>query len=355
MKNDQLPEPKLILIPKLEIANSGNVANVTNPTNPTRSTLIPSSTTTEPPELRSLRIEEFLNARSLAENSKKAYRADLARFTTWSNQSWQAVTPRLMTQFKTELMRVDPNTGNRVLADSSVQRILHSLKSFYSWMQDTGYISQNPMKAIVSPKLKQPQADNLNEDQINAIFAAAMEIDPAERNLALLSVLRHGLRASEVSGLNLGDYDGERVYIREAKADSTGVVPIDGDGQGWIDQYLRIRADSGEDLSDKTLPLFVSHSRQNYGKRLGYHGIQKLMGAIGKQVGFKFHAHQFRHTYATNLVLQGMNPYHVMTLTRHRSTQTFRRYTQAADQLAAEQAFRSLSTVKLDGEIRDQT
>jgi integrase/recombinase XerD len=339
MKNDQLPEPKLILIPKVENKN---------PTNPTRSTLIPSSTSSssEPPELRSLRIEEFLNARSLAENSKKAYRADLARFTTWSNQSWQAVTPRLMTQFKTELMRVDPNTGNRVLADSSVQRILHSLKSFYSWMQDTGYISQNPMKAIVSPKLKQPQADNLNEDQINAIFAAAMEIDPAERNLALLSVLRHGLRASEVSGLNLADYDGERVYIREAKADSTGVVPIDADGQGWIDQYLRIRADSGEDLSDKLLPLFVSHSRQNYGKRLGYHGIQKLMGAIGKQVGFKFHAHQFRHTYATNLVLQGMNPYHVMTLTRHRSTQTFRRYTQAADQLAAEQAFRSLSTPK---------
>jgi integrase/recombinase XerD len=184
MKNDQLPEPKLILIPKVEHTN------LKNSTNPTRSTLIPSSTSSssEPPELRSLRIEEFLNARSLAENSKKAYRADLARFTTWSNQSWQAVTPRLMTQFKTELMRVDPNTGNRVLADSSVQRILHSLKSFYSWMQDTGYISQNPMKAIVSPKLKQPQADNLNEDQINAIFAetlpyslsSAMDCGPAK-------------------------------------------------------------------------------------------------------------------------------------------------------------------------------
>lgn len=31
--------------------------------------------------------------------------------------------------------------------------------------------------------------------------------------------------------------------------------------------------------------------------------------------------------------------YHVMTLTRHRSVQSFRRYTRAADQAAAEAAF----------------
>ncbi|MDZ4878237.1 MAG: hypothetical protein CLLPBCKN_007672 [Chroococcidiopsis cubana SAG 39.79] len=41
----------------------------------------------------------------------------------------------------------------------------------------------------------------------------------------------------------------------------------------------------------------------------------------------------------TNLVLDGMNPYHVMTLTRHKSVQSFRRYTQAADRQAAEAAF----------------
>ncbi|WP_206751807.1 hypothetical protein [Chroococcidiopsis cubana] len=34
-----------------------------------------------------------------------------------------------------------------------------------------------------------------------------------------------------------------------------------------------------------------------------------------------------------------MNPYHVMTLTRHKSVQSFRRYTQAADRQAAEAAF----------------
>jgi integrase/recombinase XerD len=160
--------------------------------------------------------------------------------------------------------------------------------------------------------------------------------------MALLSVLRHGLRAQEAAGLNLGDFDGQRVHIRQAKADSKGTVPLDLDAQMWVQQYLDWRAENGEALTDES-PLFISHSNRNIGQRMGYHAVQKLMKAIATTVGFDFHAHQFRHTFATNLVLKGMNPYHVMTLTRHKSPQNFRRYTKAADALAAEQAFREIT------------
>ena len=103
MKNVQLPEPSLVLVPSSDVAliEAHSTAKL-----PTRSPSQPS----DPTDLRSLRIEEFLAARSLSLNSQKAYHADLVRFTTWSNQSWQAATPRLMTQFKTHLMRVDPQT-----------------------------------------------------------------------------------------------------------------------------------------------------------------------------------------------------------------------------------------------------
>ena len=89
--------------------------------------------------------------------------------------------------------------------------------------------------------------------------------------------------------------------------------------------------------------MFVSQSRRNLWQRLGYDGIRKVMDAISKQTGINFHAHQFRHTFATNLVIKGMNPYHVMTLTRHKSVQNFRRYTKAADQQAAEKAFHQIT------------
>ena len=105
-----------------------------------------------------------------------------------------------------------------------------------------------------------------------------------------------------------------------------------------MERYLQWRELTGEVLSPER-PLFVSHSRRNLWQQLGYDGIRKVMDGISKQTGIDFHAHQFRHTFATNLVLKGMNPYHVMTLTRHKSVQNFRRYTKAADQQAAEKAF----------------
>jgi integrase/recombinase XerD len=169
-----------------------------------------------------------------------------------------------------------------------------------------------------------------------------METSLPERNMALLSILRHGLRAQEASNLNIEDFDGQRLKIRQAKADSKGTVPIDLDAQMWVQQYLQWREAIGEVLNPDS-PLLASHSNRNSGQRMGYHAIQKLMKALSKTVGFDFHAHQFRHTFATNLVLKGMNPYHAMTLTRHKSANSFRRYTKAADELAAEQAFRQLN------------
>lgn len=63
------------------------------------------------------------------------------------------------------------------------------------------------------------------------------------------------------------------------------------------------------------------------------------MERIKAETGIDLNAHRFRHTFATDLVLKGMDTYHIMTLTRHKSMQSFRRYTKRADQIAAEQAF----------------
>jgi integrase/recombinase XerD len=291
-------------------------------------------------------LTEFLQARSLAPNTQIAYRKDLQQFFSW-REGWRstgdpgdylALTPRHIGQFKTHLLRTEPD-GRRRLSDASVGRMLGTVKTFYGWLVKAGYADRDPTRAVELPKLPEPLAQSLSDHQVQQIFEAAMETSLPERNLALLAVLSHGLRASEVSGLNRADYDGQRLQIRQAKHDSTGVVPLSPEAQRWVQQYLDWRDGGNAMLLGDAAPLFASHSQRNAGQRLGYHGIQKLMKALAQTVGFSFHAHQFRHTFATNLVLQGMNPYHVMTLTRHRSVQTFRRYTKAADQQAAEQAF----------------
>ena len=321
MPKISVPEPKLIVLSGNHSAN--RAAHL------------------ESVEIRRSRIEEFLDARSLAVNTRKAYQDDLLRFVAWIQEPWNGITPRQVTQFKMFLLRVD-DKGVRSLSDASAKRILQTLKNFLGWMTRSGYLDRDPSHDVHLPKLQEPEANHLTDEQVSAIFNAAMESSLPDRNMALLSILRHGLRAQEASNLNKGDFDGQRVKIRIAKADSKGTVPIDLDAQMWIERYIQWRESQGDVLTDES-PLLASHSNRNAGDRMGYHAIQKLMKSISKTVGFDFHAHQFRHTFATNLVLKGMNPYHAMTLTRHKSAQTFRRYTKAADELAAEQAFRQLN------------
>jgi integrase/recombinase XerD len=289
-------------------------------------------------ELREIRIEEFLLARSLAPNSQLAYRRDLKHFLRWIDIGWAAVTPRQVAQFKAHLLRVDSDTNRRALADSSVCRILGTLKNFYGWLVKSQYISADPTIGIELPKLVEPEAQNLDDITVEQIIQAARDSSIPERNITIVSVLLHGLRASEVVNLNLEDYDGQRLNIRQAKADSKGKVPLTLQTRSRLDLYLEWRERQGH-LIEPTSPIFISESNRNRGQRLSYDGIYKVVKEFEKATNTSIHPHQFRHTFATNMMVQGMNPYHVMTMTRHRSTASFRRYTKAADQAAAEAAF----------------
>jgi integrase/recombinase XerD len=51
------------------------------------------------------------------------------------------------------------------------------------------------------------------------------------------------------------------------------------------------------------------------------------------------HPHQLRHTFATGLLLRGIESLHARTLTRHKSEASFKRYAKRALSAAAERAF----------------
>ncbi|MBW4445136.1 MAG: tyrosine-type recombinase/integrase [Plectolyngbya sp. WJT66-NPBG17] len=289
-------------------------------------------------DLRESRIEEFLMARSLSANSKKAYRQDLKTFTDWTTAPWAMVSPRMVAQFKDHLIQEEK--GKRVRSDATVRRILGTLKNFLGWMTRSRYIEFDPTLEVELPKLPEPEANNLSVTEVERILAAALnETTLPERNLAILLILLHGFRASEVCALNMGDYvDRTRLRIRQSKADSKGVVPLNQAAREAIHEYLTWCEAQGQEM-DAESPMFVSYSRQNAGTRLTYGGIRTLVDKLSERTGINFHSHQGRHTFGTNHVLMGMNPHHIMTIMRQKSATNFRRYTKAAEQAAAEVEF----------------
>jgi integrase/recombinase XerD len=130
--------------------------------------------------------------------------------------------------------------GEAVLSPATIRRILGTLKAFYGWMWRCGYVERDPTFEVQLPKLPEPEAGNLTDDLVDRILAAAAATATrlGVRNLALIAILQHGIRAEAATLLNVGDFDGIRLRVRQDKADSKGVVPLDEEGQRKVAAYL---------------------------------------------------------------------------------------------------------------------
>lgn len=329
---------------------------------------------TEPTDLRWLRVEEYFQARSLADNTQKAYRRELKRFLAWTDRAWSDLTPRQIAQFKAYLQ-------GQNLSPNSINRALTALMSFFAWFRAAypEQIAHDPTTAVEMERVPLPPARDLSEIELAALYLALEEREDAEvRDRALFAVLSHGLRAEEVVNLNVADYDGVRLAIREAKDDSTGTVPLSRQAREQLNTYLvQRRSEEGDLLPDA--PLFLSCGRNRSGNRLGYQGLYYVVKSLGKIAAeqaqlalerrqsieqgelepdpqdrwgqfneaelkqiltlLNVHPHQLRHTFATGLLLRGVESLHARTLTRHKSEASFKRYAKRALGAAAERAF----------------
>jgi site-specific recombinase XerD len=291
-----------------------------------------------PTDLRQAKVDEFIAARSLKPKSEQAYRRDLQNFTDWTQQAWANVTRRQVAQFKQYLLQ------ERKLAPNSVNRILRTLKTFYRWMLESEYISSDPTTAVKQEKVPEAQSQELEDEEVEQIYAAISKVscDPV-RDRALFSVLLHGLRAEEAINLNVEDYDGLQVLIREAKHDSTGEVPLTQQARTDLNAYIQQRQTEIEAMGQEILPhspLFVSNSNRSRGQRLTYWGVQEVMKQLANHTGINLHAHRGRHTFCTNLIVKlEMDTALAMELSRHRDIRSFKRYTNRKNKLAAKRAF----------------
>ncbi|MEO1131178.1 MAG: tyrosine-type recombinase/integrase [Cyanobacteria bacterium J06639_1] len=283
-----------------------------------------------------LRIEEFLQARSLSANTTKAYRRELHRFLDWAGMSWSQVDGRDVAKYRMFL-------SEQKLAPSSRNRAIASLKAFFKWMTlaHPTEVPANPCQAVFLESLPEPPPNDLNREEVAALVRAIeWKEGTQERDRALVAVLLHGLRRSEVSALNVGDYDGVRLTIREAKADSTGRVPLRQEARALLQKYLDWRVSKFEEELEGDWPLFVALSPGQVGKRLAPGGIYAIVKRLGGLAGVDDpHPHRFRHSYAVELILSGMDSMHARKLTRHKSEASFRRYTSRGEEVAAERAF----------------
>jgi site-specific recombinase XerD len=144
------------------------------------------------------------------------------------------------------------------------------------------------------------------------------------RDLAILSVLRVGLRRSEVVGLDLGDInftDGS-ILVRHGKGNKTRVVYLTAVGVDHLRSWI-------ENLGSST-PLFIALSKSGkpLDRRLSNQTILTILNKRAKQAGIEvdFSCHDFRRTFISELLDGGVDITTVQKMAGHSSIETTSRY-----------------------------
>ncbi|HEY9827414.1 MAG TPA: tyrosine-type recombinase/integrase [Stenomitos sp.] len=285
--------------------------------------------------LRSQRIEQFLGTRNLASNTQRNYERQLRVFLDWVDKDWHMVTLNDLKNYKAHL-------EHQGLGLSTIGAYLTALKSFYTWMVKAGYMDKSPAAALEIPSTPEGEGKNLEAHMVRALFDALPEVGAAAaRDRAILCLLiRVGLRAEEVSALDVGHYNGVEINVRRAKHQSVGLVPVDQETHEALLDYLTVRWMESQETLSSDAPLFVSYSPRNKGERLSYEGIYKLVKALAKRAGLEhIHPHRGRHTFIANMVENGVDAYLAMELSRQRSLKAYQTYSKKVRYQAAKTAF----------------
>ena len=210
---------------------------------------------------------------------------------------------------------------------SSMGRELSSIKNFFKWLDVNEYAKNPAISVIATPRkpkvlpkaLDETDAFNLLDEAVDVASCAWQGL----RDKAILILLYGcGLRISEALALNVGDITAESEFLRvKGKGNKERVVPLLPIIWQHIDAYLAnspYTVNVGE-------PLFVGARGERLSPRVVQRQVQKLRGRLG--LADTLTPHALRHSFATQLLKEGVDLRSIQELLGHSSLITTQRYT----------------------------
>lgn len=188
---------------------------------------------------------------------------------------------------------------------------------------------------IELPKISRKQVTFLHYDEItNLLDVIPIDTEQGLRDRAIIELLfSSGLRVSELANLNRDHVNiKRREFMVRGKGQKDRPVFIGESASGHVEEYLSTRIDN-------LPPLFLSYSRNNsvsntgdY-RRLTPRSIQRIISKYARLAGITKHVspHTMRHSFATDLLMNGADIRSVQSMLGHSSISTTQVYTHVTD------------------------
>lgn len=230
------------------------------------------------------------------------------------------------------IARVDELLARKVrdegYARTSVQTYASTLRAFFRYAEGRGWCRASLAAAIMSPRVFPYESlpAGLSWDDVNRALTAARGNRPADiRDRALLLLLAvYGLRAGEVVGLRLEDFDWEQemLTIPHSKPQKPRTYPLCRSVGDAVLRYLReVRPRSTQREVFLTLRApFQSLTRISLGQ-----AVRRRLHALNVPLPH-YGPHALRHACATHLLAQGRSLKEIGDHLGHQSPETTRIY-----------------------------
>ncbi|MGB2786912.1 MAG: site-specific tyrosine recombinase/integron integrase [Candidatus Saccharimonadaceae bacterium] len=213
---------------------------------------------------------------------------------------------------------------------------LIALRGFLTYLSKRDIASLSPNK-IELPKVIRKQVTFLSNQEIERMLTSIpiRDDEMTLRDKAIIELLfSSGLRVSELVGLNRENINTKRrEFTVRGKGQKDRPIFISENAATIIEGYLKKRIDN-------LPPLFLSYSRnntviQNRGdyRRLTPRSVQRLINKYARLAGITKNVtpHTMRHSFATDLLINGADLRSVQAMLGHSNISTTQVYTHVTD------------------------
>jgi site-specific recombinase XerD len=243
------------------------------------------------------------------------------------------IDPELIRKWRLWLNRLGSNISDELQKNTQNYHLI-ALRSFLKYCAKRD-IPALPADKIELAKTVRKQVTFLNEGELARLFEQPpLDKIAGLRDRAIIELLfSSGLRVSELVGLDKDHINlKRREFMVRGKGQKDRPIFISEAAAGWLQLYIDKR-------QDNTKPLFVRYGGRktvdlsgNY-HRLTARSVQRLVANYALLAGITKHVspHTLRHSFATDLLMNGADLRSVQAMLGHSNIATTQIYTHVTD------------------------
>ena len=277
----------------------------------------------DPAKLVDSYLGHLRDVRGVSPNTVRAYEADLGYLLDWSNRSGA----NLLALGKRDLRRLLGDLAAAGYSRTTVARRASAIRSFYRFLVQQNVLAIDPTALLSTPKVPRSLPATVSYRDIERLLETPEPTTPAGlRDAAILELLyASGMRVGELCALTPSDVSpaaGSAVVT--GKGNKQRVVPIHPLAMGKLQRWFEVGRPALEPKAGVDA-VFIS----TRGNALSTDAVRSIVRRYASVAGIDgtVTPHTLRHSFASDLLGEGVDLRTVQELLGHENLSTTQIYT----------------------------